>query len=156
MPVAITVGVGAQPLKPDYCISSNSHFNKGEAESVCACSVCVSWRHFAYSLACHVCLYSVWSQNLSQYPCIHTVVQNTNTEMIFEKMRVIIQVMRGLIARPRCVTFKPMGIWIHFVFVLCLFIHTSISSALLLYFFLLYCFVSALLQSHHQWGSLPI
>lgn len=49
------VGEGARPLKQDYCIASDSHFNKGKlSQSVLA--VCVSWSHSMHSLACHVWL----------------------------------------------------------------------------------------------------
>lgn len=57
------VGEGARPLKQDYCIASDSHFNKGKL-SQWVLAVCVSWSHSMHSLACHVCLYSVRSQSL--------------------------------------------------------------------------------------------
>lgn len=52
------VGEGARPLKQDYCIASDSHFNEGKLSQRVP-AVCVSWSHPMHSLACHVCLYSL-------------------------------------------------------------------------------------------------
>ena len=59
----IMVGEGARPLKQDYCIASDSHFNEGKLSQRVP-AVCVSWSHPMHSLACHVCLYSGWSPSL--------------------------------------------------------------------------------------------
>lgn len=56
------VGEGARPLKQDYYIASDSHFNEGKPSQPVP-AVCVSWSHPVHLLACHVCLYSVWSQS---------------------------------------------------------------------------------------------
>lgn len=77
----IMVGEGARPLKQDYCIASDSHFNEGKLSQRVP-AVCVSWSHPMHSLACHVCLYSGWSQRLESVG-LHA---HTQTEVILSNV----------------------------------------------------------------------
>ena len=65
----IMVGEGARPLKQDYCIA----FNEGEAEPVCACSVCFMDSPRALTRMPCLCVYSVWSD---------TITLNTQNEVL--------------------------------------------------------------------------